>query len=73
MKRKARQKNLKLLVAIGATGQPGHETATRAGLANSTLSALLNGRRDATPDTVSKLCAALHKTPIDLGFEGGVL
>ena len=66
MDRRQRPKNIELLVLMGKRGWTGRMLAAAAGVADITVSRLLNQRATAKPETVAKLAQALGVSPESL-------
>ena len=70
--RTTRIKNARLAAAMAAKGMTGNELAGICNVHPTTVSALLNLRRDPKPETAEALARALDTVPEDLFPEGGV-
>ena len=69
MTRRPRIRNAQLLAAMAEQAVNSLALAKSTGIAPSTISQALNLRVQPSPETIAKICAALKRTPAQLGLE----
>lgn len=63
-----RDRNARLILAIVESKLHGRDVAQAAGITHSTLSQIINRRRDPRPETIKAIARALKRTPQQLGL-----
>ena len=68
---RTRSKNVLLVTALAERCLTGRDLARQVSVHPNTVSALINQRRDPTPQTASAIADALGLTPVEIGFDTG--